>query len=149
LIASANAELGKAIDDSKQNNYVYIFNHLTNAWKFASYVFGSSFSKPADGDGDDELYDDQNIPSVYSLEQNYPNPFNPTTKIEFQLPERNFVSLKIYDIRGNLVTSLISEDLESGYYSTYWNASGIASGIYFYRIVSGSFVSTKKMILMK
>jgi hypothetical protein len=148
LIASANSEIGKAIDESKQDNYVYIFNHLTNAWKFGMSVFGTSFKKQA-GDGDGDLYNDPTIPTTYGLRQNYPNPFNPTTRIDFQLPEKNFVSLKIYNIQGSLVATLISKNLEAGYHSAYWDASHVASGIYFYRFISGSFISTKQMLLLK
>ncbi|HEY6435869.1 MAG TPA: T9SS type A sorting domain-containing protein, partial [Ignavibacteriaceae bacterium] len=89
------------------------------------------------------------IPNEISLEQNYPNPFNPTTTINYQLPEKNHVSLKVYDILGNLVSTLVDQDMEAGYYSVNWDASQLASGIYIYRISSSSFVSTKKMILMK
>jgi hypothetical protein len=89
------------------------------------------------------------IPTVYALEQNYPNPFNPTTTINYQLPEKGHANLRVYDILGNLVTTLLDEELNPGYYSVTWDASGLASGIYFYRLNSGSFVSTKKLILLK
>jgi hypothetical protein len=91
----------------------------------------------------------QIIPDEISLEQNYPNPFNPSTTISYQLPEKNHVSLNVYDILGNLVTTLVNQDMDAGYYTVNWNASQLASGIYIYRIISGSYVSTKKMILMK
>jgi len=149
LLKNANAELGKAIDDSKQNNYVYIFNHLTNAWKFAANILGANLKKAT---ADDEAGDDsdgKNIPTVYSLGQNYPNPFNPTTRIDFQLPEKKYVSLKIYDVQGNLVTTLVSEELDAGYHSAYWNAGGLASGVYFYHFVSGSYIATKRLLLLK
>jgi hypothetical protein len=85
----------------------------------------------------------------FKLGQNYPNPFNPSTTINYQLPAKNHVSLKVYDILGNLVTTLVDQEMEAGYYNVNWNAGQLASGIYIYRIISGSFVSTKKMILMK
>ncbi|MFN2127115.1 MAG: T9SS type A sorting domain-containing protein, partial [Anaerolineales bacterium] len=149
LIDNANDEIGKALDESKQNNYVYIFNHLTNAWKFAMNVFGNNYKNQTPGDNSETLSALGSKPTKYALQQNYPNPFNPTTKIDFQLPDKNFVTIKIYDIRGNLVTTLISKQLDSGYYSTYWNAAGYASGIYFYQLTAGSFVSNKRMILLK
>ena len=108
-------------------------------------AMGSNIKKQGDGYNTAIL----DAPTTYSLAQNYPNPFNPTTRINFQLPEKNFVSLKIYDVRGNLVKSLISREMEAGYHNVYWDASGVATGIYFYRFVSGSFVLSKKMILMK
>ncbi len=145
LLKNANAELGKAIDDSKQNNYVYIFNHLTNAWKFSLNILGANLKKEAIlSDGDNSV-----IPTEYNLSQNYPNPFNPTTRIDFQLPEKRYVSLKIYDIQGNLVTTLVSKEMEAGYHSTTWDANGFASGVYFYRFTSGSFVATKRLLLLK
>jgi hypothetical protein len=137
-------ELGKAIDESKQDHYVYILNHLTNAWKFAMNVMGANLNKEGVEDEDNLT-----IPTEYSLDQNYPNPFNPSTTINYQLPAKNHVSLKVYDILGNMVTTLVDQEMEAGYYTVNWNASQLASGIYVYRIISESFVSTKKMILMK
>ena len=145
LIKNANSEIGKALDDSKQNNYVFIFNHLTNAWKFSMNVLGANLKKEL-GVNDS---DDHTIPTEYSLGQNYPNPFNPSTTISFQLPEKKHVSLKIYDIQGTLVTTLVDGEMETGYHSARWNASGYASGVYFYRFTSGSFVSSKRLLLLK
>jgi flagellar hook assembly protein FlgD len=65
------------------------------------------------------------------------------------LPEQKFVSLKIYDVRGNLVTTLVSKEMEAGYHSVQWNAGNYASGVYFYRFTSGSFISTKRLLLLK
>jgi flagellar hook assembly protein FlgD len=89
------------------------------------------------------------LPTEYGLDQNYPNPFNPTTTINYQLPENNHVTIKIYDILGNLVTTLIDQQMEAGYQSVNWNASHSASGVYFYELRSGSFISTKKLMLLK
>ncbi|MCH7769634.1 MAG: T9SS type A sorting domain-containing protein [Bacteroidetes bacterium] len=85
----------------------------------------------------------------FNLEQNYPNPFNPTTTIEYSIPEASFVELKIYDILGGEVASLVKENKPSGKHSVKFNASNLPSGIYFYRIVSGNFTATKKLILLK
>jgi hypothetical protein len=145
LIKNANAEIGKALDDSKQDNYVFIFNHLTNAWKFSMNVVGANLKK-------DLVLDDSHdhsIPTKYDLGQNYPNPFNPSTTIYFQLPEKKHVSLKIYDVQGTLVTTLVDGEMEAGYHSAQWNAGGYASGVYFYRISTGSFVATKRLLLLK
>ncbi|MBK9097156.1 MAG: T9SS type A sorting domain-containing protein [bacterium] len=87
--------------------------------------------------------------STYNLSNNYPNPFNPTTTIKFQIPEMGFIALKIYDILGNEITTLVNEELQAGNYEVEFDASSISSGIYFYRLQSGSFVETKKMILLK
>jgi hypothetical protein len=85
----------------------------------------------------------------YTLEQNYPNPFNPSTKIVFQIPEPGNVSLKIYDMLGNEVVSLLNEEKQPGKYEIEFNASHLSSGIYFYTLRSGTFINTKKMILIK
>ena len=89
------------------------------------------------------------IPSKYILHQNHPNPFNPTTTIEFSLPYTEFVTLKIYNILGEDVATLISERLSSGKYKYEWDASNLASGLYLYKIQAGDFVDIKKMVLMK
>ncbi|MCB0304982.1 MAG: T9SS type A sorting domain-containing protein [Calditrichaeota bacterium] len=94
------------------------------------------------------------LPETFALDQNYPNPFNPTTQIRFALPQAENVSLRIYDVAGQLIKTLISGNMDAGYYNIQWDGSNqygskVASGIYLYRITAGSFVQTKKMILMK
>lgn len=97
------------------------------------------------------------IPTSYGLAQNYPNPFNPSTTIRFALPAQSRVSLKIYDGIGREVHTLLNKELPAGYYAENWNATGLASGIYFYRLQADeisatgkrSFVETKKLILLK
>jgi hypothetical protein len=90
------------------------------------------------------------IPDKYQLGQNYPNPFNPTTVISYGLPKDGMVTLKIYDILGNEVATLVNEQKSAGNYSVQFSAgSGYSSGVYFYRIQAGSFVETKKLLLLK
>lgn len=89
------------------------------------------------------------IPTEYSISQNYPNPFNPSTKIEIALPQRALTKITIYDVLGREIQTLINNELEAGYYETNIDASRFPSGVYFYRIQSGNFLQTKKMILMK
>ncbi len=89
------------------------------------------------------------IPGKFSLSQNYPNPFNPTTNIEFSIPKSSFVKLVVYDMLGREVETLVSKDLKAGTYKADWNASGYTSGVYFYKIISGDYSETKKMILVK
>jgi photosystem II stability/assembly factor-like uncharacterized protein len=89
------------------------------------------------------------IPSGYSLCQNYPNPFNPTTNISFTLPSTSFVTLKVFDLIGREVATLVSEELSAGTHVQQWNASAMASGIYFYRLHAGSFSETRKLVLLK
>ncbi|MEO8446893.1 MAG: YCF48-related protein [bacterium] len=89
------------------------------------------------------------IPSDFKLHQNYPNPFNPTTIINYQLPKFSNVSLKVYDILGNEVVTLVNEKQNAGIYEAEFDGSGLASGIYFYRIDAGEFIQTKRMTLVK
>ncbi|HEX9829711.1 MAG TPA: T9SS type A sorting domain-containing protein [Bacteroidota bacterium] len=87
--------------------------------------------------------------SIVRISPNYPNPFNPSTMIEFGLPEREFVSLKIYDVLGNEIETLVDEQLTSGTYRVNWNAAARAAGVYFYRLQAGAFVETRKLVLLK
>jgi len=89
------------------------------------------------------------IPLQFVLEQNFPNPFNPATKIIFSIPARINVKLDIYDILGRRVTSLVNKELSAGKHSISFNASEFASGVYFYKLEAGSFLQTKKMVLIK
>ena len=85
----------------------------------------------------------------YSLIQNYPNPFNPITRIKFQIPELSFVTLRIYDVLGNELNTIVNEERPAGNYEIEYDATGLPSGIYFYRLQAGSFIETKKMVLIK
>ncbi|MCI0448415.1 MAG: T9SS type A sorting domain-containing protein [Chlorobi bacterium] len=93
------------------------------------------------------------IPGEFSLEQNYPNPFNPKTIINFQLPSSNsgsnYVTLKIYDMTGREVSTLVNQQLNAGSYSVDFDGSGLSSGVYFYRLHAGGFSDVKKMNLVK
>ncbi|MDP2884769.1 MAG: FG-GAP-like repeat-containing protein [Ignavibacteria bacterium] len=89
------------------------------------------------------------IPAEFALEQNYPNPFNPSTVISFSISSRSYVSLRVFDAMGREVATLISEELPAGNHSRQWNATGMASGVYFYRLNAGDFVQTKKFVLLR
>lgn len=94
--------------------------------------------------------EDQNdIPISFNLSQNYPNPFNPSTKINYSITEFSQVALKIYDVLGTEVATLVNEEKPAGNYEVNFNASQLSSGIYFYKLQAGNFVSTKKMLLIK
>lgn len=88
-------------------------------------------------------------PITYSLSQNYPNPFNPSTTIKYTLRNRSFVSLEVYDVLGNKISSLVKEDKAPGEYQVQWNANKFSSGIYFYRLKVNDFIQTRKMLLLK
>ena len=96
-----------------------------------------------------DVNEGSNIPEIYSLEQNYPNPFNPSTSIQFRIPENSFVSLKIYNVLGKEVITLLNEEKNAGTYDVNFNATNLASGVYFYKLEASNFVQTKKMMLMK
>jgi hypothetical protein len=89
------------------------------------------------------------IPIVYSLKQNYPNPFNPATTIEFEIPASSFVSLRIYDVLGRLVSTIVNEEMTARNYAFNINTSDLSAGIYFYTLRAGDFAQTKKMVLIK
>jgi Zn-dependent metalloprotease len=89
------------------------------------------------------------IPRVYALQQNYPNPFNPITTIQFQLPVSCRVRLTVYDITGRMVTVVVNEKRPAGYHQVEFNAAGLSSGIYFYRIETEKYTQTKKMVLLR
>ncbi|UCE67504.1 MAG: T9SS type A sorting domain-containing protein, partial [Candidatus Zixiibacteriota bacterium] len=89
------------------------------------------------------------IPTVFSLGQNYPNPFNPITEFEFGIPVASHVTLEIFNIMGQKVTTLVNDYHKPGMYNVIWNGSNAASGIYFYRIEAGDYIETRKMLLLK
>jgi hypothetical protein len=89
------------------------------------------------------------IPLRFSLEQNYPNPFNPGTNIKFQLPKQEFVTIKVFDVMGREVVTLVNETKQAGYHGIVFNGADLSSGLYIYKIEAGDFVVTKKMILVK
>ena len=88
-------------------------------------------------------------PGEFRLHQNYPNPFNPNTSIRFAIGVSSPVTLKVYDVLGRELANLVNEKMNAGSYTVDWDGSGFASGMYIYRLVAGSLVDTKKMMLMK
>ncbi len=116
-----------------------------------------------DRDGNDEIYFKRNpagnpvgisnvnseIPKEFSLSQNYPNPFNPVTNFEFRIAAPGFVSLKIFDLLGREVETLVNQNLKPGIYNADWNAGNFSSGVYYYKLTADGFSETRKMILVK
>lgn len=92
---------------------------------------------------------EKQIPLSANLGQNYPNPFNPTTEIVYSIPQRGYVSLKVYNLLGNEVADLVNGEMGAGTYKTNFDASSLPSGVYFYKLQTGKFVETKKMLLLK
>jgi cyclomaltodextrinase / maltogenic alpha-amylase / neopullulanase len=110
-----------------------------NAWEYKIYSKGENIS---------EVNEAPNVVS-YSLSQNYPNPLNPSTNIRYSVPQLSHVTIKVFDLLGNEIETLVNEVKPSGTYELKWNAADLPSGIYFYRLQSGGFIETKKMILLK
>ena len=97
---------------------------------------------------------EETLPGEFALQQNYPNPFNPSTTIRYSIPGNvvetlHATSLRVFDILGNVVATLVNENKAAGNYEVKFNASNLSSGIYFYKLQSGSFAQTKKFILIK
>jgi hypothetical protein len=116
-----------AINSSINNGYPYLASNIPTSVERVSII----------------------TPNAFSLLQNYPNPFNPSTNISFSLPSRLFVSLKVFDLTGREVATIVSEEMPAGSYSRHWNAARIASGIYFYHLQAGSYSETKKLVLLR
>ena len=89
------------------------------------------------------------IPNHYTLSQNYPNPFNPSTTITFSIPKTEFVSLKVYNNLGQEVAALVTDRLTPGSYQYTWDAGSLSSGVYYYKLQAGTYIETKKLILLR
>ncbi len=116
------------------------------------YSFGNYKLIPRNNDdfvGYTDLDDIAELPRTFSLSQNYPNPFNPTTVIQYSIPEVTNVKLKVYDMLGREIQTLINREQNAGQYNVEFNATNLSSGVYFYRIEAGSFVDSKKLLLLK
>ncbi|NIR49148.1 T9SS type A sorting domain-containing protein [candidate division KSB1 bacterium] len=96
-----------------------------------------------------EQVEEAQLPTEFRLEQNYPNPFNPTTTIQFSVPKTSSVSIKLYDILGRRVATLVDDEYQVGIYNISFDASDLASGVYVYRIQADGFVATRKLMLLK
>ena len=93
--------------------------------------------------------EDETVPITFQVFQNYPNPFNPSTKIKYSIPRTSQVQIRVFDVLGNEIETLVNEEKSIGTYEITWYAEGLPSGVYFYQLKAGSFVQTKKMMLMK
>ncbi len=124
------------IDPENQIDEIHESNN--KGWEVLAYAEGTT-----------GVNDKENVPAAFKLSQNYPNPFNPVTTINYSIPSNGNVQLKVYDILGREVASLVNETKTPGNYKVNFNANNLASGVYFYRLQAGNFIQTKKMILMK
>jgi hypothetical protein len=126
---------GLHLIDNAGNEY-----HYFNAW-FLRFIYEVVVTEVVAESGD--------LPAEYALTQNYPNPFNPSTTVEFALPQAGHVTLKVYNVLGEEAATLVAGDHAAGTFKATWDASGLPSGVYFYRLTAGEYVQTKKMVLMR
>ena len=133
---------------------IVVLNATFNALKGVLYYSFSNYKLVPRKDDDFVNYStdvsyEKNHPKDYSISQNYPNPFNPSTTIIYTLPKEEMVTLRIYNILGQVVRTLVNQNQAGGTYTVNFNASDLTSGIYFYNIQAGNFNQVKKMILIK
>lgn len=142
---SALPQINVAMGSTISNNKIFIVGGSEGgpAWTHYNTVYEGTFT----GTTHIKLSEEQ--PSTFNLSQNFPNPFNPTTKIEFAIPSDNIVEIKVFNILGMEVATLLSEHRHAGTHEVKFNASKFSSGIYFYKIVSGNYSEIKKMTLLR
>ncbi|HSD62690.1 MAG TPA: T9SS type A sorting domain-containing protein [Ignavibacteriaceae bacterium] len=153
IVFKTTSNLIKQIDPQKESDVVFEFDVNRNAPAGTKDTLRFSIT------GDNNVFAQKEIilnfttPNEYRLEQNFPNPFNPTTKIQYQLPFNSKVTLKVYDILGEEVSTLVNEVQDAGYKEILFNGSNYSSGIYIYRITAqnngNTFTSIKKMVMVK
>jgi photosystem II stability/assembly factor-like uncharacterized protein len=154
-VSAYDSRIFKSTDGGISWNKEDIPNGLNNfAIDFIDENIGWAFGYPGTILKRDPNYTSVNnhkefLPSDFYLNQNYPNPFNPTTIINYSIPKASFVTIKVYDILGREITTLVNEQKSPGNYNVQFNASRFSSGVYFYRMQAGDFVQTKKLVLLK
>jgi hypothetical protein len=152
----ATVNMGDCWDSPAEKTYaivpdsgVVLYTTMAAAWvPFGGFVYGFSLElKCLGSEIVDNIVKEDPVPR-FNLSPNYPNPFNPATTIQYSVPGTQHVSLKIYDVLGREVATLVNEVKQPGYYAVTWDASGCSSGVYFYRLEAGKYVDTNKMILL-
>jgi len=144
-INSTNDDLYPAI--SSDGMYFFYVTFKNGDYGYTPYWIKADVIYDLVTNVDEEL--GNNMPSMFKLMQNYPNPFNPNTIIEYSIPRNESVSLKVYDIVGNVVEVLVNENQKTGYYETKFNAKNLSSGVYFCQFIAGNYKETRKMNLIK
>jgi hypothetical protein len=139
--AVGGARQGFSVSLSSDGKTAIVGGRQDNSGAGAAWVYAGGLTSVK------ELGDE--MPGQFALEQNYPNPFNPSTTIRFNLPISGHTTLRLYNLLGQEVETLVNGELTGGAHSVEWNPGKVASGVYFYRLVAGSFVETKKMLYQK
>ena len=129
------------------NTVVYSLTKNSSGYIFAGTEGGGVFRSIQSTTVLDDITTE--IPFLFELKQNFPNPFNPSTTIEFDIPEPGYVSLKVFNIAGQEVATLVNNELSPGTRKIQWNAQNISSGLYFYRLETKGYIETKKLVVMK
>lgn len=147
LLAAFQDFLGITIDPAS----IQLYEDVAEVQVVANYISSLGTISPQSGDRilTDLEHEGEIAPLKFALEQNYPNPFNPATSIQFSLSSNADVSLKIYNMLGEEISVLVDQELKAGIYTFNWDAKGLSSGIYFYKLDAGEFSQTRKMMLLK
>jgi hypothetical protein len=151
---------GQNISTNEYVDNFLIQNGIEYCYKVSAVVYGEEgiLSEPSCVIPMDTVIvvgiDDKLIPQVFALHQNYPNPFNPVTTLRYDIPGNAFVNIRIYDLKGRLVNTLVSKEQIAGFKSIQWNATNnighpVSAGLYLYTIQAGDYTQTKKMVLLK
>lgn len=150
VIATHNSQLAylTTTEDRAAITDYYIFLLGNDSLRYSKWNAGSTFY-PFTWTDYTSVENNYEPVQSFVLSQNYPNPFNPTTKIGYEIPERSFVTIKVYDVLGKEIATLVNEEKLNGSYEVEFKSNGLASGIYYYRIKAGNYSQTKKMILLK
>ncbi|MFC2092463.1 T9SS type A sorting domain-containing protein [Bacteroidota bacterium] len=153
VVTNSNGD--SLIELSEKNLAFSTTNYLDGVYRIFIEVFDEAGNTDIDSmdvqfkNGITSVVGNNEEPVSYSLKQNFPNPFNPETKIEFEIPKKEFVQLIIYDVLGREVAMLMNKELKAGSYNVVWNAEKNGSGVYFYKIKAGDFTDIKRMLLVK
>ncbi len=149
IIKTTNSGTDWFIEDTPTNYFLY---DIDFSFPIGGYLDGFAVGQGGmilKRDGISSVKQDETFITNYNLSQNYPNPFNPTTTIRYQIAELSFVTLKVYDVLGNEIATLVNEEKPVGSYVFEFNAKDLQSGVYFYQLKTDGFLEAKKMILMK
>lgn len=140
-----DTEYGSSVQQTTDGGYV-IAGHTRSSLEGGS---GDVYLIKTDANGVVSVNSEENLPLYFTLDQNYPNPFNPTTTIRFSIPEKSFVTLKVFNLLGQQIATLVEKEQPVGTYSIQWQAGELPSGVYLYSLQAKDFVETKKLILLK